>query len=101
MASYRRKRLGEILSAKGMVKQEQVELVMAKRTDRSRRIGELLLAEGLITEEALAQSLAEQRDLRYVDLKDYRIRPDYFDTIPVDLMQKHRFVPPRTAGRHS
>ncbi len=98
MVSYRRKRLGEILSAKGIVSQDKIELVMAKKTDRARRIGELLLAEGLITEEVLAQSLAEQRDLRYADLKDYRIRPDYFEKIPVDLMQKHRFVPLEDSG---
>src|SRR5574341_855360 len=100
MTSFRRKRLGDILSAKGIVTQDQVEQALAKRDGRGRRLGELLMDEGLITEEALAQSLAEQRDLRYVDLKDFRVKPELVEKIPVEVMQKYQFVPVEDSGEN-
>jgi type IV pilus assembly protein PilB len=98
MTSFRRKRLGDILTAMGVVTQEQITAVLSKTDGRERRTGELLLAEGLVTEEALARALAEQRGLRYVDLSDFRITAGFFETIPVDLMQRYQFVPLEDAG---
>ncbi len=93
MTSFRRKRLGDILTAKGLVTQEQIGALLAKTDGRGKRIGELLAGEGLVSEEDLAQALAEQRGLRYLDLKDFRINPEFFEKIPVDLMQRYQFVP--------
>ncbi len=98
MTSFRRKRLGEILVAKGVLTASQINEALAKTADRQKRIGEVLMADGLITEEQLAQSLAEQRDLRYVDLSDLRIKPAFFETIPVDIMQRYQFVPLEDTG---
>jgi type IV pilus assembly protein PilB len=98
MTSFRRKRLGDILVTKGIVTQEQVNDILSRTDGRQKRIGELLLAEGMVTEEILASSLAEQRDLRYVDLTDFRINPRFFETIPVDLMQRYQFIPVEDTG---
>jgi type IV pilus assembly protein PilB len=97
MTSFRRRRLGDILTARGAVSQAQINEVL-QRTDGRKRIGELLLSEGLVTEEMLAQALAEQRGLRYVDFQDFRIPQKFFDTIPVDLMQRYQFVPMEDNG---
>jgi len=93
MTTFRRRRLGDILIAKGVVTQEQINELLARTDGREKRIGELLSAEGLITEVVLAQALAEQRDLRYLDLIDFRINPAFFEKISVDLMQRYQFVP--------
>ena len=93
MTSFRRKRIGEILSARGVVTQKQIAEILARPDSRGKRTGELLVAEGLITEVLLAQALAEQRDLRYLDLTDFRINPKFFEKIPVELMQRYQFVP--------
>jgi type IV pilus assembly protein PilB len=85
--------LGEILTALGLVTQERISEVLGKAENRGKRIGEMLIAAGLITEENLAQALAEQRGLRYVDLKDFRINPKFFETMPVELMNRYQFVP--------
>jgi type IV pilus assembly protein PilB len=98
MTSFRRKRLGDILAAKGVVTQDQISAVLLKPDRRQLRIGELLLGEGLITEDVLAQALAEQRGLRFVDLAEFRISQKFFETIPVDLMQRYQFVPVEDSG---
>jgi type IV pilus assembly protein PilB len=98
MTSFRRKRLGDILATKGAVTQEQISAVLQKPDRRQLRIGELLLGESLITEDVLAQALAEQRGLRYIDLAEFRINQKFFETIPVDLMQRYQFVPVEDSG---
>jgi type IV pilus assembly protein PilB len=98
MTSFRRRRLGDILTAKGVVTQDQINAILEKTDGRQRRIGELLLGEGLLTEELLSQALAEQRGLRSVDLAEFRINQKFFDTIPVDLMQRYQFVPVEDSG---
>jgi type IV pilus assembly protein PilB len=98
MTSFRRKRLGEILAAKRIVTASRINEALAKADNRQKRIGEVLMAEGLITEEQLAQSLAEQRDLRYIDLSEFRVNPAFFETIPVDVMQRYQFVPVEDTG---
>jgi type IV pilus assembly protein PilB len=93
MTSSRRKRICEIIVAKGVVTQERINEILLRADGRQKRIGERLINEGLITEEVLAQALAEQRDLRYADLKDFRVAPKFFETIPVELMQRYQFIP--------
>jgi type IV pilus assembly protein PilB len=97
MTSSRRKRLGEIIVTMGTVTQEQVNEILLRADGRQKRIGERLMEEGLITEEVLAQALAEQRDLRYADLTDFRVTPTFFETIPVELMQRYQFIPMEVA----
>ena len=98
MISFRRKRLGDILVAKKIVTQEQINDTLSKTDGREKRIGELLMAEGLITEELLAKTLAEQRDLRYLDLIDFSINVKFYERIPVDLMQRYQFIPIEETG---
>jgi len=98
MTSFRRKRLGEILVAKGVITASRINEALAKNDNRQKRIGEILLAEGLVTEELVAQSLAEQRDLRFAALTDHRVNPAFFETIPVDIMQRFQFVPLEDTG---
>jgi len=98
MRLYRRRRLGDILMARGIVSQEQIDKLLLKADNRQRRIGEMLIAEGLVTEEALFQSFAEQRGLRYSNLVDFHIPASLFETIPVALMQRYQFVPMEDTG---
>ncbi len=98
MTSFRRKRLGDILVAKGVVSQAQIADILTKTGGRQKRIGEMLEAGGLITEEVLARALAEQRNLRYLDLTGFRISPRFLEKVPVDLMRRNRFVPIEDAG---
>jgi len=98
MTLFRRRRLGEILVAKGIVTQTQIADILANTDGSRKRIGELLEEEGLITGEVLAQALAEQRGLRYLDLARFRIAPHFLETVPADHMRRYQFVPVEEAG---
>lgn len=96
--SYRRKRIGDILIAKKLVTQEQINEILPRTDGNRTRLGEVLISKGLVSEEDLARSLAEQRDLRYVDLANFRVPAKFFETIPLELMERYRFVPMEDSG---
>jgi type IV pilus assembly protein PilB len=101
MTSFRRQRIGDILMAKGIVTQEQIDELLARADGREKRLGELLAAEGLVSEETIAQAVAEQRGLQYLNLTDFHIDPKFIEKIPVDLMQRYQFVPVESAEEGS
>ena len=64
MTPQARKRLGEILAAKGYVSEGQIVQLLARASLSGKRIGEVLLSEKLITGEVLRDALEEQRRAR-------------------------------------
>ncbi len=89
----KRTALEEILVNRGLLSQEQVESLVRQANGTSGMVRTLLVEQGLVTEEALAELLAEQYSLPYVSLKDFRVYPEFFKTIPVELMHRYPFVP--------
>lgn len=61
MTAEQRKRLGEILAAKGYVTEGQIAQLLSRAAASRRRIGEVLISEGYITEEILRSTLEDQR----------------------------------------
>jgi type IV pilus assembly protein PilB len=85
--------LGNLLVKRGKLTPEIVEQVLKEYQGRGLRLGEALIDKGLITEEELAQALAEQFHLSYYPLENFRMNPEFFKTIPVELMYRYPFVP--------
>ena len=83
----------DILLAKGLLTQEQVESAKEdmKRTGLS--IEKTLEKLGYLTERDIASAIAVSMHVLYVDLKDYLIDTEITKTIPEDLARKHKVVP--------
>jgi len=87
-------KLGEILVQQGVVKEPQVQQVLAAGRSAGRRIGEALVEAGLIKEEDVAKALATQYDREYVNLD----RPESSNRVdlklvPEDIVKKHLILP--------
>ena len=52
-----------------------------------------LLDQGTISEVMMAQALADQYGLPFESLKEFRVDPDFFETIQVEWMHRYPFVP--------
>ncbi|MEC4669076.1 MAG: pilus assembly protein PilB, partial [Nitrospirota bacterium] len=85
--------LEDILVKRGLLSREQLDSLLGQANGTAGILRTLLLEQGLLTEEALAEALAEQYGLAYDPLKDFRIDPEFFKTIPVELMHRYPFVP--------
>ena len=89
----KRAALDEILVRRGLISQDQAEDFRSQANGADRSFRCLLLEHNVVAEEALAEIVAEQYGLRYDPLKDFRVDPEFFKTIPVELMHRHLFVP--------
>lgn len=88
-----RKRLGDVLVEQGLVSRAQIEKAIVRLEGTSGRLGGFLIEERLISEDELAYGLAHQYELPYQSLSGFRVDPRYYQTISVDLMHRHPFVP--------
>jgi len=86
-------RLGEILVESGLVTSQQVDAALQEQAvRRGRRLGEILVEQGVVSEENLARALAAKFRLSYVDLDTLRINPAAMADVPLDLVEKYRFL---------
>lgn len=80
MAIFSRPRLGEILLAGGAVDAEAI--ADALRLNSDSRLGERLIASGHINELQLSAALADQLELRMVDLETFTIPTELYALLP-------------------
>ncbi len=89
----KRKRLGEILYKKGLVKKQPlIEAIKASKAN-NKRLGEILIEKGLLGEEALMEAIAEQFELEYVNLDQIIIPPEATKLLPEDIIKRHNVLP--------
>ncbi|MBI3359172.1 MAG: Flp pilus assembly complex ATPase component TadA [Nitrospirae bacterium] len=89
----KKQRLGELLLEQRFLSQEDIHQALTENREGSDRLGMTLVKKGLLSEEGLAQALALQYSLTYYPLTHFRIDPDFFKMIPVELMYRHSFIP--------
>jgi type IV pilus assembly protein PilB len=93
MVSQYRKKLGDILSEKGALSQDQLQYVIEKRKTVTERFGEICVNDGLVTEEAIARALAEQFDFEFIDLQGFKINEAIMGAFPPDVVYRYNFIP--------
>lgn len=90
--------LGEILSGRGWIRQDDVAIALQAAERSGRRLGEVAIARGLCGEAEVAAALAEQWGMGFADLErdppDPALTPDELETC-----LHHRVLPWRRLGR--
>ncbi len=96
-----RKFLGELLIEMEAATAAEIQTALNKQQfeNDKRPIGELLIGLGTVSPENVARGLAEQFDLRYVDLETIDIPPAVIQLIPEALSRDRKVVPVSLAGR--
>ena len=96
----RRRFLGEILVAQGIISQGQLDDALERqKATKNVRIGRMLIDLGYVTEALLADAVADQLRLPTVDLASVEISPEALQRVPRDLALKHRILPWMVDGR--
>src|SRR5690242_8784052 len=85
--------LADVLVSQGMLTERTVEDVLHRVKGVAASLGSTLISDGLLSEEQLSHALAVQHGLPYDPLVDFRVDPQYFETISIKLMQRFPFVP--------
>lgn len=86
-------RIGELLVQKKLITWEQLEEALQEQEKTQELTGEILVRKGYIARSLLFKALAEQHEMRFVDLKRVRINPKAVDLVPGSIAQKYAFLP--------
>jgi type IV pilus assembly protein PilB len=96
----RRRMLGEMLVAQGIISPEQLtEVLRIQKHEKNVRIGSLLVELGYVTELQLADLIADQLRLPCADLSTLDLSNAAIAKIPKELAVKHRCLPWMIDGR--
>jgi type IV pilus assembly protein PilB len=95
-----RKFLGELLVEMEAANELEVNAALKKQMEGDKRpIGQILIEMGTVSAENVARALAEQFDMRYVDLETIDIPPAVIRLIPEQLCRERKVIPVSLAGR--
>jgi type IV pilus assembly protein PilB len=89
----KRRHLGEILYAKGIVDKDNLVKAIKKGKETNKRLGEILIQLGLANEDQIFEALAKQFGMEYVDLDKANVPENAKQIIPEELIKKHRILP--------
>ena len=93
MQSFKRRNIGTILIDRGSLSPEKLPAVLEQLATSRQRFGEICVREGFVDAEQLAMALAEQFNLPYVELRDFRMDDEVLNSLPPEAIYRYRFVP--------
>ncbi len=91
--SLERPTLAEVLVSQGVLTRHTVDEVLHRVKGVPSALGKALTDDGLLSEDQLAQALASQYGLPYDPLTNFRVAPQYYESISIKWMQRVPFVP--------
>ena len=91
--SLARPSLAEVLIGQGVLTRHKVEEVFLRVKGVPAALGKALTDAGLLSEDQLAHALASQYGLTYDPLTNFRVAPQYYESISIKWMQRVPFVP--------
>jgi type IV pilus assembly protein PilB len=89
-------RLGDLLIEKGLITQEQLELVLAEQQENGGKLGELLVTMKMLDPHVLADALATYFGLVVVDLRRDNVDPAVIALVPESMAREQLAIPVRS-----
>ena len=95
IATMERKPLGQLLLAKGLIQQEQLERALEeqKRTGHQKLLGELLVELRFCTEDQIVEALAQAYEVPYARVSPKVADPKVIQVLPKEFLEKHQTLP--------
>ncbi len=87
------KKLGEILLARGVVTEEDLEKALVEQGQTHGFLGQILLRRGVIKKRDLAQAVEDQLGVPAVELSEISVVPELGSLLPESFVRTYRAVP--------
>jgi len=85
--------LEDVLVQHGLILDSEKQQLLREAQSAQKPLHAFLLEKGAVEEPLMAQALADQYNLPWNPLEDYRVNSTFFETIPVEWMHRYPFVP--------
>jgi len=89
----RQRSFGDVLLRRGLLSADQVNDYAVQAGMQAQPLWTFLEDQRLVPEDEIARGIADQYDLPYESLEDFRVDPSFFESIPVAAMHRVPFVP--------
>jgi type IV pilus assembly protein PilB len=86
-------RLGEMLIARGIIDDEQLEEALREQQVTSERLGTILVSRGFVNEVQLVRVLAEHFGLDFIDLEERPLDPSSVQLVKESFARYHQLLP--------
>ena len=95
ITSSARKQVGQILMAKGILTQAQIDQAIEEQRNRDHKqlLGEILIEMGMATEDQVVEALAEAYGVPYAKLAPRLADPKIIELVPRDYLEKYSVLP--------
>ena len=85
-------RLGDLLIDQGFITHDHLDFTLQEQNATGERMGECLMRLGLITDSDLALVLAEQRNIPFIDLRNFLPDPKILALVPGKVAAHYQFL---------
>src|SRR5215813_6839267 len=92
------RRLGDLLVAEGLVKEEQLRQALAEQKGKTDKLGSILVRLGFISEEQLIGFLSRQYGIPSITLNNLDIDGETLRLVPAHIAKKYEVVPVKRIG---
>lgn len=86
-------KIGELLTSKGYLDDEQLRVAISQQSVTGKFLGETLIQLGFVSSKEVAKALSDQAGYKFIDLHLYAISPEALNLIPRETAQKNKFIP--------
>jgi type IV pilus assembly protein PilB len=95
IATQERKPLGQLLMAKGLIQQEQLDRALdeQKRSNHQKLLGEVLVELRICSEDQITESLAQAYGVPYARISPKIADPKVISVLPKEFLEKHQVLP--------
>src|SRR6267142_4007391 len=87
------RRLGDLLVAEGLVKQEELQRELAEQKGTTEKLGSVLVRLKLVNEEQLIGFLSRQYGIPSITLSQLAIDPEVLRLFPHQLAKRYEIIP--------
>lgn len=88
-----RKKIGDILIEKGLIKPEQLDEALKRQKDNGEKLGEILVEKGFITEDQLVETISERLQVPKISISSMVIDPRVIAEVPVEIARRYTLIP--------
>jgi len=92
------RRLGDLLVAEGLVKQEELQRALAEQKGTTEKLGSVLVRLKLVNEEQLTGFLSRQYGIPSITLSQLDIDPGILRLVPPQIARKYEVLPVKRAA---
>lgn len=89
----KRVKIGDLLLAKKLITQEQLDQALKLQAAQGGKLGDILIQQGYVKEKQLLTALADQLKMPYVDIEHYDINKEASQRIPEKLARRFKMLP--------